>query len=336
MIERLATASATKRSRRMWTLASCLMVMTGCSTLSPSHLMAVNVAVCDLRAQPHTSPQHAGHDPLEETQLLYGEPVKLVKTQEGWARIEAIEQQEFTHAERWEGYPGWMPASLLVPWEPLLSPNIVVTETWAQAWEDAYLLQPSSWRFALGTRLRATDMGGHLWKVELLNGSTVWMAHTSARSLEELHALSPLEKRRAILRSAERFLGEAYYWGGRSPHGSDAAGQVHGVDCSGLVNLAYRSVGIDIPRDAHEQFLRARSVNSPQPGDLIFLSEAGNSTHIVHVMLFAGNGEVIEGPGTGLAVRRISLVQRLGQSLDWLAPGAVVAGQTVYFGSYLP
>ena len=61
------------------------------------------------------------------------------------------------------------------------------------------------------------------------------------------------------------------------------------MDCSGLVNLAYRAAGLDIPRDAHEQFLRAKPVNALQPGDLIFLSERQNPKRIVHVMLYEGD-----------------------------------------------
>ena len=109
-----------------------------------------------------------------------------------------------------------------------------------------------------------------------------------------------------------------------------------GVDCSGLVNLAYRSAGVEIPRDAHEQFLRAKRVTTLEPADLVFLSERADPARIVHVMLYAGEGEVIEGPGTGLTVRRIALAQRLGRPIDQLSPGAVIDGQTVFFGSYLP
>ena len=140
-----------------------------------------------------------------------------------------------------------------------------------------------------------------------------------------------------IVHNAERLIGEPYYWGGRSPTDPKVLNKraAHGLDCSGLVNLAYRTVGIDMPRDANEQFLRAKSINAPQPADLIFLSERDNPAHIVHVMLYAGNGDLIEGPGTGLAVRRIAVEQRLGRALDWLAPGSIVDGQTVFFGSYL-
>ena len=313
-------------------LLGLLVVLAGCAAAKP--LMAVNVPVTDLRTQPGTTASPSIHDPLEETQLLYGERVRVLKTKDGWAQVEAIEQPEFSHTKRWQGYPGWVPTSTLILPDSFWTPTVVVTDKWATTWHDAFSRIPSPWRFALGTRLRAVDMGGQLWKVELLDGTTVWMPRLSARPLEELQALSPAEKRAAIVRAAALLIGDAYYWGGRSPASPTKSEGVTGIDCSGLVNLAYRSVAVDIPRDAHEQFLRAKSVNTLQPADLIFLSERGNPQRIVHVMLYAGNGELIEGPGTGQMVRRISVRQRLGHPLELIASGTVVEGQTVYLGTY--
>jgi len=299
-------------------------------------MMAVSVPLVDLRAQPRTSAQPDVHDPLEESQLFYGERVRLLKTQGEWAYVEATEQPEFTHARRWQGYPGWVPAKVLVPFDPLLEPEIIVTEKWASVWNDPYRSSRSPWRFSLGTRLKATDIGGVLWRVELLDGTDAWLDRPAAQPLADLKVLPPPERRRIILRNAQLFLGDAYYWGGRSPSAGASSHQVTGIDCSGLVNLAYRAAGIDIPRDAHEQFLRARPIETPGPADLIFLSERANPKRIVHVMLYAGEGEVIEGPGTGKAVHRIDLAKRLGRPLDELSPGAVIDEQTVFFGSYLP
>ncbi|MDP3730840.1 MAG: NlpC/P60 family protein, partial [Candidatus Omnitrophota bacterium] len=129
------------------------------------------------------------------------------------------------------------------------------------------------------------------------------------------------------------FLGDPYFWGGRSPATPDYAS---GVDCSGLVSLAYRSVGMDLPRDAHEQWMRASPVTSPKPADLIFLSAQDNPKRIVHVMLYEGDNQILEGPGTGSSIRRVSAQERLGRKLDELEPGAVIDGQTITFGSYLP
>jgi hypothetical protein len=184
----------------------------------------------------------------------------------------------------------------------------------------------------MGARLHAEDFGGQRWKVEMQSGVIVWLDGRSARSLELVASMPPLVRRGAIIANAEQFIGDEYFWGGRTPGGGEGAA---GVDCSGLVNLAYRTAGVDIPRDAHEQYLQARAPAALQPADLIFLSEPGNPSTVVHVMLYAGGGEVIEGPGTGESVRRISLAQRLGIPVEALRPGAVVNGQTISFGSYL-
>ena len=298
--------------------------------------MAVNVPVGDLRAQPHTAALPQTHDALQESQLLYGEAVRVLKSADGWSYVEVLEQPEFTHASRWGGYPGWVASSALVPWQSLLVPTVVVTAKWAPAWRQPVLRLPSPWRFAMGTRLRGIEIGGQLWKIELLDGEILWIPHEAARSLSELAALSPLEQRQAVVRSAQQFIGEPYFWGGRSSQPPSQRGQAFGVDCSGLVNVAHRSVGVEIPRDAHEQFLRARPVTALQPGDLIFLSERDNPSRIIHVMLFAGDGDVIEAPGTGSVVRRMSVAERLGSSPEHLAAGTLVDGQTVSYGSYLP
>ena len=187
----------------------------------------------------------------------------------------------------------------------------------------------------MGTHLRGVDMGGQLWKIELLDGATVWVPHESARSLAELSSLPTAEKRRLIVENAQRLIGDPYLWGGRSARPSGPDEGVTGVDCSGLVNLVYRAAGVQIPRDAHEQSLRAHPIRAPQAGDLIFLSERDNPARIVHVMLYAGGGDLIEGPGTGEAIRKLPVAKRLGRSMDGLASGAVVDGQTVSFGSYL-
>ncbi len=316
----------------------------GCA--SSKSLMTVKVPVTDLRGQPNTAATLAAHDPLQETQLLYGEQVKVVKKSEGWVQVEALEQQEFSHAKRWQGYPGWVPAATLVPWDAFLSPTIVVTAKWAQGLNEPYASTPSSWRFPLGTRLRATDMGGAFWMVELVDGGdAVYLRAGDARSLRSLEEATADERRQLIVRSAERLLGDGYFWGGRSPQApewggrspqaADASLRVSGVDCSGLTNLAYRAAGVDIPRDAHEQFLRATPVEMLRPGDLLFLSERGDPKRIVHVMLYAGGDALIEGPGTGLAVRRIAVSERLGRPVGQLARGTVVDGQTVTFGSFV-
>ena len=322
---------ARRRVAFPWLLA---LLLAGCAGQHPTAVVAVPVV--DLRAKPHTQPKAGVHDELQETQALYGEPLRALKSEDGVTCVESLEKSEFTHHKKWQGYPGWVPSNALAPWQQVWEPTIVITRKWAQPWLDAYKTRPAPVMLPMGTQIHGIDLSGAMWRVELVNGSTAYLMHAEARSLEELTALAAQEKRQLILSAAEQFIGDPYLWGGRSPHAPAGVDSVTGVDCSGLVNLAYRSAGIAVPRDAHEQSLRAKPAKALQPGDLIFLSERGNPTRIVHVMLFAGNGDVIEAPGTGEAVRRIALAKRLGKSIDPLTSGSVIDEQTVSFGTYLP
>lgn len=96
-----------------------------------------------------------------------------------------------------------------------------------------------------------------------------------------------------VVAEAEKYLGVPYVWGGTDPDS--------GLDCSGLVQLVYRNLGIDLPRVSRDQAQAGRPVASlaeAQPGDLL----AFNSP-VSHIAIYAGNGMMIEAPRPGLAVR---------------------------------
>ena len=78
-----------------------------------------------------------------------------------------------------------------------------------------------------------------------------------------------------------------YLWGGTvAPN----------YDCSGLMQAAFASVGISIPRDAYQQeaFAEAVTLEEMQIGDLIFF---GNPTKATHVGIYIGNDEYIHSSG---------------------------------------
>ncbi len=96
---------------------------------------------------------------------------------------------------------------------------------------------------------------------------------------------------------AEEQLGKPYQWGATGP---DA------FDCSGLVMMAYRAAGIDIPRTSQEQWTAGPRISPGQvlPGDLVFFAGAdGSATAPGHVGLVIGNGLMIEAYATGFPVR---------------------------------
>lgn len=309
--------------------------LSGCARADTA-LRVVAVPMADLRAQPGSDPEPLTHDPLQETQLIYGEPVRWDKSAGGWAFVRALEQPEFTHNAVWEGYPGWVRESALLPVPTLPKPNAVVTARWAPVWAAPDDAAPSV-ALPMGSRITLLPTQREWQPVRLVTGEDGWISRGDLQTFQELARLSPTQRRQAVLTAAMELLGDAYFWGGRTPTLSGVVGtRATGLDCSALIQLAHRVAGVDTPRDAHEQSLRARPLTGRlRMGDLVFLSAPNNPKQIVHVLLYAGDDALIEAPGTGQLVRRIRATERLGLSLDELRPGDQINGQTVSFGTYL-
>jgi hypothetical protein len=91
-----------------------------------------------------------------------------------------------------------------------------------------------------------------------------------------------------------------YLWGGTvGPN----------YDCSGLMQAAFASVGIRIPRDAYQQeaFTQTIAITELQPGDLVFFG----SQKATHVGLYLGDGCYIHSSGkeqgrNGIAIDSLS------------------------------
>ena len=136
----------------------------------------------------------------------------------------------------------------------------------------------------------------------------------------------PVRERAAdLVRTARLFLGAAYLWGGRSMPMPWSRGPVMGVDCSGLINLVFRALHLDLPRDAHDQWMTATAVAAQalRPGDLIFLSRPGEAGSVNHVMLSLGGEQFIEAAETGDIVRIRTFSQMFGLGLRALEEKAI-------------
>jgi hypothetical protein len=77
---------------------------------------------------------------------------------------------------------------------------------------------------------------------------------------------------------ARAYLGTRYEWGGMTERG---------IDCSGLVHMAYRRTGRLVPRDAHQQEAAGEQVPEAElrPGDLVCYDG--------HIAFWLGEGRIL-------------------------------------------
>ncbi len=87
---------------------------------------------------------------------------------------------------------------------------------------------------------------------------------------------------------ARGWVGTRYVWGGLTSHG---------IDCSGLVHLAFRRVGRTMPRDADDQARATTLVPAGQErvGDLYFFSEKPQK--VTHVGFVTGPDRILHACG---------------------------------------
>ena len=191
-------------------------------------------------------------DSLLETEALRGETVTTFAESEGWTWVQIDRDL----------YVGYMPseglsASIVEP-----THRIAALRTYVFPEPDA----KSAPLALLSLNALVTAEADEGKFLTLKDGGYVFARHT----------LPAGEAVRDAVAVAEKFLGTPYLWGGRTSIG---------LDCSGLVQLAHRAVGVILPRDADLQWADRRLTPVPpgsiRPGDLVFFGpRRGTITHV--------------------------------------------------------
>lgn len=124
-----------------------------------------------------------------------------------------------------------------------------------------------------------------------------------------------------VVADAKKYLGIPYVWGGTT---------TSGLDCSGLVQLTFKDLGIDLPRVSRDQATAGTAVPSladARPGDLVAFGSPVN-----HIAIYLGNNQIIEAPQPGKNVqitemyRTPTAIRRIVPAGDGSAVGSTAIG----------
>ena len=244
--------------------------------------LVVNEGVGEIRK----SPDHASE---QVTQVMLGHPLRVLSTRNQWFRVVTE-----------DGYRGWIRAWSVQEFSQsefetyCFGPAVEVDSMVARVREKATGRSDAIREATLGARLQRTGRSGNWIRLRLPDGERGYL---HARDLlvdsESLRRRSRPVHIPAVLRTANRFLGVPYQWGGCTPKG---------LDCSGLTQTVFRLHGVLLPRDAHQQmqWVRAegyldRDLQSIVKGSLIFFGESMRKA--THVGIGLGGGRMLHAMG---------------------------------------
>lgn len=198
------------------------------------HDMQVGRAVASLRRQPDDAA-------MQLTEALPGEACRVFDEAGGWAWVKLLR----------DGYVGHVRASLLERPGPAATHEVIAPST---------LVYPKA-----DLKTQIASIIPMLSRVVVTGVEKDYSALAGGGFIFSKHLAPPGSVTGDFVSIAERFLFTPYYWGGKT---------VHGLDCSGLVQVALLAVGHECPRDSdmQEQALGTRLPEGEalRRGDLVF------------------------------------------------------------------
>ena len=269
----------------------------------------VNVSAAYLRLEPDYE------SPLE-TQELMGMVVTVLERQRYWVKVETDQP-----------YTAWVNEKAL---------HFVDEQQLADYIAEDKYVTVASWTKVMDAPRKGSAVCDLVWGDELRlghekpkagclhvllpDGREGWVPSSCLMRKDEwiksCEGMDTETKRMAVVSWALDMLCTPYLWGGMS---------TKGFDCSGLVRLAYMSVGIKLPRNASAQYAASHDVpccqgegacagephwdlSALKPGDLLFFGSLRDdgSPRITHVGIYIGGGKMVH---ASQVVRVNSIVQ---------------------------
>lgn len=206
-----------------------------------------NLSVITVRSEP-------SHRSEVVTQLLFGETMEILESQNEWIRIRCA----------YDGYEGWMQQAQQMPLS--LSEFQEINRIKPHLCFDLVQImvnQNSIYSIVLGSNLP------WFWGNTCRIGSNNYVFDGNAKLPDTTTGSQ------GVVENAFMYLNTPYLWGGRSPFG---------IDCSGFTQMVFKLSGHKLKRDAWMQAEQGDTINlldEAHAGDLAFFdNEEGRITHV--------------------------------------------------------
>ena len=221
----------------------------------------VRRGLADLRRAPSRTA------PLD-TQLLYGEAVRVFDDKDGWAWVQSGT----------DGYVGYVESAALGAPPP--APTHRLRALRSYLFPEPDLKMPPLDCLSIASPLAVIGSKGAY--CELAGGGWLYGKH-----LQRLEETTP-----DFTATALEFLGTPYYWGGRSSLG---------LDCSTLVQLSLSCAGVAVLRDSYQQATTAGEALNGLPGEVAL--QRGDLVYSPgHVAIMLDDAHVVHANGFTMSV----------------------------------
>lgn len=205
------------------------------------------------------------------TQLLFGDVYAVKEESENgkWVQIEIAD----------DGYCGWIDKKLHSPIEEAYFAQLQKSEQYYCAEVVGFV--------KIGEAKQPIFFGSYLPLFDQINCSL--NAQEVIPFFGKAEKISKCTSGNEIVQRAKLYLSTPYLWGGKSHAG---------IDCSGLVQMVYRSCGYQLKRDAYQQAtmgITANNLSEAKSGDLAFFSN--NAGKVTHVGILINSQEIIHAHG---------------------------------------
>jgi hypothetical protein len=204
------------------------------------------------------------------TQVLFGELLSVNEQKGSWSHVRLV----------YDNYEGWVDTKMISPIKEEVFHKLNYAECgYTRDLIDVIKIVSTGQLFPilLGSSIRN------------INDKIFSIGNQHYEFEGELSPSPPSPDNNGILEMAQSLINAPYLWGGCTPFG---------IDCSGFTQLAFKTNGIRLLRDASQQATQGEAVtfiSEAKAGDLAFFdNEESNITHVGIVM---GNGKIIHASG---------------------------------------